>query len=513
MRPLLGFLVVAFTGSFLTATTPQEKPASQEAKRPGVDGNLVVTVGMSMIIDSPAAVLKLSIANGDFAEAVAITPKEVLINGKAPGETSLIVWQDGGARLIFDLTVRLSSHKLDAVRQQIARDFPDENISVTFDNDTAFVRGTVKDIFEAGRIMAIVASMGPRAVNLMRVNIPAEAPQILLKVRFADVDRSQSLNLGINFASTAFSQVTGISTGQFGGAGVDGTGTFDLSNALNVLLFRKDINLGATIEALQAKNLLQMLAEPNVMATSGQPASFIDGGKLPVPVLESAVTPGAVTIQFYPYGIQLNFLPEVTPRGTIHLKVTPEVSAPDYSNSVSVAGTTVPGFTSRRVDTEVELEPGQSFVIAGLLDNQTTETLNKIPGLANLPILGKLFQSRAKSKSNSELLVIVTPELVRPIPANQKLPELNFTTSFMEPNTRVPLRQPGMDQTGSVPVRPPKPSMPVEELMQQLEKQKSNPAQQMPNFPPSALPGSAHGSVPSSGLGGNAGNATGGASK
>lgn len=512
MRPLLGLLVVACTGSFLTATTPQEKPASQETKRPGVDGNLVVTVGMSMVIDSLAAVLKLSIANGDLAEAVAITPKEILINGKAPGETSLIVWQQGGSRLIYDLTVRMSSHRLDAVRRQIARDFPDEDISITFENETAFVRGTVRDAFEAGRVMAMAASIGPRAVNLLRVNVPPEAPQILLKVRFADVDRSQSLNLGINFASTAFNQVTGISTGQFGSAGVDGSGTFDLSTALNVLLFRKDLNLGATIEALQAKNLLQMLAEPNVMATSGQPASFHDGGKIPVPVLESSLTPGAVTIQYYPYGIQLNFLPEVTPRGTIHLKVTPEVSAPDYSNAVSIAGTTVPGFTSKRVDTEVELEAGQSFVIAGLLDNQTTETLNKIPGLASLPILGKLFQSRAKSKSNSELLVIVTPELVRPIPANQKPPELTYTTSFLEPNSHVPLRQPGIDQTGPVPIHPPNPTMPVEQLIQQLEKQKANPALQTPNSPLSPLPGPGLG-APASGVGGMGGNAAMGSSK
>jgi pilus assembly protein CpaC len=512
MRLLIGLLVAACTGSFLTATTPQEKPASQEAKRPGVNGNLVVTVGMSMIIDSPAAVVKLSIANGDLAEAVAITPKEILINGKTAGETSLIVWQEGGARLVYDLTVRISSHKLDALRRQIARDFPDEEISVTFENDTAFVRGTVRDTFEAARVMAMAASLGPKAVNLLRVNVPAEAPQILLKVRFADVDRSQSLNLGINFASTAFNQVTGISTGQFGAAGVDDTGTFNLSDALNVLLFRKDINLGATIEALQAKNLLQMLAEPNVMATSGQPASFIDGGKIPVPVLESSLTPGAVTVQFYPYGIQLNFLPEVTPRGTIHLRVTPEVSAPDYSNSVSVAGTTVPGFTSRRVDTEVELEAGQSFVIAGLLDNQTTETLNKIPGLANLPILGKLFQSRAKSKSNSELLVIVTPELVRPIPANRKLPELTYTTPFMEPNSRVPLRQPGIDQTGSLPTHPPNPSMPVEQLIQQLEKVKGNPAPQTPNSPPAPMMGPVPG-APASGAGGTSGSSSGAASK
>jgi pilus assembly protein CpaC len=395
------------------------------------------------------------------------------------------------------------------VRQQIARDFPDEDVSITFDNDTSFVRGTVKDTFAAARIMAMVSSLG-KSVNLLRVNIPAEEPQILLKVRFCDVDRSTSMNLGLNFASTAFNQTTGISTGQFGSSGITQTGqsgSFNLSDALNVLLFRKDINIGATIEALQAKNLLQVLAEPNVMATSGKPASFIDGGKIPVPVLESALTPGAVTIQYYPYGIQLNFLPEVTPRGTIHLKVTPEVSSPDYSNAVSVAGTTVPGFTTRRVDTEVELEAGQSFVIAGLLDSQTTETLNKIPGLASVPILGKLFQSRAKSKSNSELLVIVTPEFVRPIPAGQKPPEMNFPGTFMERNSTVPLRQPGLDSTGPVPVHPPNASMPVEQLIQQLEKQKANaaPLQLSPQAPPT-MPAPGNTGAPPAGVGGSGSN-------
>ncbi len=513
MRPLLGLLVVVCTGSFLTATTPQEKPASQEAKRPGVDGNLMVTVGMSMVIDSLAAVLKLSIANGDLAEAVAITPKEILINGKAPGETSLIVWQEGGARLVYDLTVRVSSHKVDAVRQQIARDFPDDDISITYDNDTAFVRGTVKDTVAAGRVMAMAASLGGKAVNLLRVTIPAQEPQILLKVRFCDVDRSQSIDLGLNLATTAFNQTTGISTGQFGAPGVDGTGAFNLSDALNVLLFRKDINLGVTIKALQAKNLLQMLAEPNVMATSGKEASFIDGGQIPIPVVQSSLTPGALTIEYRPFGIQLRFTPEITPRGTIRLSVTPEVSTVDFSNAVSVAGTTVPGFTTRRVQTEVELESGQSFVIAGLLDNTTTETLSKIPGLASLPILGKLFQSRSKSKSNSELLVIVTPELVRPIPAGQKIPELNYTSSFMDTNTKAPMRQPGIDQTGPVPVHPPNASMPVEQLIQQMEKQKANSAPMQQGQPQISPPQGGAMGAPPSGAGGTGGNSTGGNSK
>ncbi len=493
MRPLLGLLIVAGTGSFLTATVPQDAPAAQQPRRPGVNENLIVTVGMSMIIDSPVPVVRISIANNDLAEAVAVSPKEILINGKAAGETSLIVWQEGGARLVYDLMVRVSSHKLDVVRQQIARDFPDDDISINFENDTAFVRGTVKDTFAAARIMAMVGSLG-KAVNLLRVNIPAGEPQILLKVRFADVDRSSSSDLGLNLASNAFNQSTGISTGQFGSTGLDGSGNFSLSDALNVLLLRRDINLGVTIKALQAKNLLQMLAEPNVMATSGKEAMFHDGGEVPIPILQSSLTPGAVTIQYRQFGIQLRFLPEITPRGTIRLEVNPEVSSVDFSNAVSVAGTTVPGFTSRSVQTQVELEAGQSFVIAGLLDNETTETLSKIPGLSSLPVLGALFKSRTRSKNNSELLVIVTPEIVRPIPANVKVPELTYRQPFLEPNSDIPMRQPGMDVTGPVPAHPPGTTMPLEQLIQQQERLKNNPAPQAPNM--QQMPGSGQGAAP-----------------
>jgi pilus assembly protein CpaC len=467
------------------STTPQD--GAQAPKRPGIDGNLVVTVGMSMIIDSPVAVSKISIANGDLAEAVAVNPKEILINGKAPGQTSLIVWQQGGTRLVYDLTVRIASQKLDAVRQQVARDFPDEDITVTFDNDTVFVRGSVKDMYEAGRVMLIASTLG-KAVNLLRVNVPKQEPQILLKVRFMDVDRSASKQLGMNLASNAFNQTTGISTGQFGSAGVDPNTGFSLSDALNVLLFRKDLNLGVTIEALQSKNLLQMLAEPNVMATNGKAASFISGGEFPVPVVQGSQSLGAVTIQYHPYGIQLKFLPEITPRGTLRLGVTPEVSSLDFANAITISGTTVPATTTRRIDTEVELEFGQSFVIAGLLDNSTSSTLDKIPGLSSIPILGNLFKSRAISKSNTELLVIVTPELVRPIPADQKTPSLTYTEDWLPTNTNLPLRQPGIDSTGPVPVNPAIPTMPFEQLFQQQSKQAAQ------SSGPSAInPGAAQG--------------------
>ncbi len=483
-----------------------QSAAQQNPVRPGVDGNLIVTVGKSMIIDSPVQVEKISIANGELAEAVAVNPKEVLINGKAPGQTSLIVWQRGGTRLVYDLTVRMSPVRLDAVRQQIARDFPDEDINVTFDNDTAFVRGTVKNMIEAERVMAIVTTLG-KAVDLLRVQIPAEEPQILLKVRFADVDRSATTNLGLNIASTAFNQATGISTGQFGGQAIDSSGAFNLSDALNVLLLRRDINLGVTIQALASKNLLQMLAEPNVLAINGKVASFISGGEIPVPMVQSTAGPGAISVAYKEYGIKLSFLPVVTPRGTIRLQVQPEVSSLDYSNSVSISGTTVPGTTVRRIQTEVDLEDGQSFVIAGLLDRTTTETLSKIPGLANIPLFGKLFQSRALQRGNSELLIIVTPELVRPIPKGQKTPELRFPEPWLDPGARPP-RHPGVDTTGPVPTHPPVTSLPVEQLIQQQRQYQQQP-QGPSNTPAMPAPAPQPPTI-GGGLGGAASTGTGG---
>ncbi len=459
------------------AAPEQDKPADQPATPPagGFTGNLMVTVGKSITIDSPLNIQRIYYANGDLVEAVAINPKEVLITGKAPGVTTLMVWQQNGNRMMYELTVRPSPVRLDAVRQQIARDFPDDDINVTWDNDTAFVRGTVKDVNSADRVMAMVLTLG-KAINLLRVRIPQAEPQILLKVKFADVDRSASQQLGINLASAALGQDTGITTGQFGTTQVDNNGTFTLSQALNVLLFRKDINLGATIQALESKNLLQMLSEPNLLAINGQEASFLSGGQFPVPMVEGNTTLGTVTIMFKEYGIRLTFTPNVTPRGTIRLKVTPEVSSLDFANGVQISGFTVPALSTRKVDTEVELESGQSFLIAGLLDNNATESFSKIPGLGDIPVLGKLFQSRAITKKNTELLVIVTPELVRPIPQGQPVTQLKMPMTFLKTNTGAPMEHPGMDKTGPVPVHPPADSMPLEQLLQeQMKGQQTTP--------------------------------------
>jgi pilus assembly protein CpaC len=422
---------------------------------------LIVTVGKSMVIDSPTKIKRISAANSDLVETVPIGPKEVLVNGKLPGETTLIVWLENDSRLTYDLLVRPSPQRLEAVREQIARELPGGGVEVTLDNDTAFVRGRVSDIRVSDRVMAIAATLG-KTLNLLRVDVPQIEPQILLQVKFANVDRSAASDLGVDLASGAFNQSTAIGTGppisQTGGP------PFSLSQAVNIFLFRRDLNLAAAIHALETKRQLQLLAEPNLMVINNTPASFVAGGEFPVPVVQPGGSGSSISITFKEYGIKLGFRPVVTPRGTIRLQVAPEVSSLDYTNSVTVAGTTVPGTSTRRVQTEVELESGQSFVIAGLLDTQATESLSKIPGIGDIPLLGKLFQSKVVNRSNSELMVIITPEIVRPIPGGAAVPELEFPNPFLSRDRERAPRQPGIEQTGPVPVHPPAESIPVEQL-------------------------------------------------
>ncbi|HXM44049.1 MAG TPA: pilus assembly protein N-terminal domain-containing protein [Bryobacteraceae bacterium] len=454
-------------------------PALRAAELQAQNAPLVVTVGKSLVLDNAMNIQRISLANGDLAEAVAVNPREVLINGRAAGETSLIIWQQGGPRLLFDLTVRASNSKLDNVRGQLARELPDQDVSVYPEGESVFLHGTVKDLSSADRAAAIAGTLG-KVVNLLHVVTPAEEPQILLKVRFADVDRSVNSQLGINLFSTgALNTIGGTTTGQFAPPtiAVPAPGspvTAAVSNALNLFLFRPDLNLGATIAALESKNLLQILAEPNVMAMNGKQASFISGGEFPVPVVQGGSNIGAVTIQFREYGVKLNFTPTITPRGTIRLEVAPEVSSLDYSNGVVLNGFTVPALDTRKVQTQVELENGQSFAIAGLLNKNFNETLDKIPGIGDIPLLGKLFQSRVLTKSNSELLIMVTPEIVRPIPAGQARPEIPMPKPFIKESLKEAPRTPGIESTGPVPVKPQRETLPVEEL-QEMQKKEQGP--------------------------------------
>jgi len=402
----------------------------------GATTDVTVEVNCSAILDRPAGVKRISIANGDIAEAVATSTTEVIINGKTAGDTTLIVWDQTGSRSVLSVHVLPPSSKIDLVRDEITRE-AGQNVTLTAQDGLFFLNGTAKDLSSADRALDIASSLG-KVVNLLRVTTPAGQPQILLKVRFADIDRSISDQFAFNlFGGSPTKGTGGASTGQYGGnPQVSGLGTpqstATFSNLLNIFYFRPDINIGAILQDLASKNLLQLLAEPNLLTVSGKSASFLAGGEFPFPTLQGGGSGvGQVTIQFREFGIKLNFTPTITPRGTIRLEVKPEVSSLDYANGLTVSGFTVPGLDTRKVDTEVELKAGQSFVIAGLLNNQITEQLSRMPGLASIPLLGKLFQSRSVAKSNSELLILVTPELVTPIPEGEKLPELKLDQKFL----------------------------------------------------------------------------------
>lgn len=399
--------------------------------------DFTVGVNKSNILENQAGIKRIAVANPEVAEAVAVSKTELMVNGKTPGETSVIVWDLAGQRTIFDVHVDPEDPRPEAVRSELQRELSGQDVTFTYEGGFVFLRGTVNDITAADRAAAIVSTLG-KVVNLLRVKVPPAEPQVLLKVRFADVDRTALQQLGLNIVSTgATNTIGGISTGQFGAQP-----TFDFTQTpftttfnglLNVFLFRQDLNLGAAIQALQQKNIVQILAEPNLLTMSGHAANFLAGGEFPFPTLQGGgAGVGQITIQFREFGVRIHFLPVVTPRGTIQLAVTPEVSSLDYANGLSVSGFTVPGLDVRRVQSDVELASGQSFVIAGLLDNRTTENLSKMPGIGDIPLLGKLFQSRNIQKTNSELLVLVTPEIVQPIPANVKPPEVKMPAARMK---------------------------------------------------------------------------------
>ncbi len=429
----------------------QDSPASAQTAVPAQDSTneLSVAVGKTVLVDLARPISRVSLGLGDIAETHAISPTEVMINGKAPGETSLIIWDTKGGRQFFNITVRASNSavndNMEAIRRELRLELPGQTVKVSNENGNVFLRGTVKDLISSKRAVEI-AAMGGKVINLLDVTVPASDPQILLKVRFASVDRNKAKQLGINFFSSGFGNtIGGIATGEYSppaiATGAPGTpATVSGLNETNIFGFLPGLNVGATLQALETTGVVETLAEPNILAVNGKEASFLAGGEYPYPVAQGSTTGlSTITISFKEYGIRLNFVPTVTPRGTIRLQVAPEVSTLDTAHSVEVSGFDVPAITSRKMKTEIELGDGQSFIIAGLLDNEETESLQKIPFLGDIPVLGKFFQSMTRTKTNTELIVICTAELVAPIPAGEPLPQLKYPTPFLPPNTAIPM--------------------------------------------------------------------------
>ena len=395
-----------------------------------------LTIGKSIVIDYPADIARISTSNADIVDASPVTGREVLVHGKAFGTVTLVVWSKAGQRNFYNITVE---QNLEPLRKLLKDTFPNEDIHVQSSRDSLSLTGRVSSKAVSDQATALAAPFGKTVVNYLQTAEGPAEKQILLRIKFAELDRSAANSFAVNLVSTGATNTIGsTSTGQFGSttpASIGGGAptTFSISNALNIFAFRPDLNLGAFIEALEQHNLLQTWDEPTLMTSDGKEASFLVGGEFPIPVLQGGANSGAVTIQFREFGVRLTFTPNITGHNNIRLHVKPEVSALDYSNALSFNGFTIPALSSRKMETNVELGEGQSFVIAGLIDNQITETLSRIPGLSSLPILGNLFKSKSISKSDTELVVLVTPEITLPLQPGDVKPSVPMPHPFLVP--------------------------------------------------------------------------------
>ena len=431
--------ILLLSGMLLVSLVPASLvlEASQAGMEPP---KLRVLLGKSLIVNSDEPLRRVSVSNPEIAAALVITERQVLIHGLRAEIVSLILWTQEEQPRTFDLEVLLD---LARAREVVKRMVPDEPIEVSQTGGALILTGTVSSPVAESRALAVARTQSNNVVNLL--GVAENRDMVLLQVRFAEVDRARSREFGINIFSTGGANTFGtLTTQQFGAVSSPGTvggviggelsgstGEFRLGELLNLFVFRTDINLGMTIRALEAQNLLQILAEPNILALNGQEASFLAGGEFPFPVIQGGQS-NAITIQFREFGIRLVFTPEIQLDGLIRLKVLPEVSSLDFANAVSIAGFLIPALSTRRAETMVELRDGQSFAIAGLLDNRLIKTANKIPLLGDIPVLGKLFRSYSIDKSNTELLVTVTPRLVNALEVDQ-LPEgPNFPIPFMD---------------------------------------------------------------------------------
>jgi len=471
----LSLVLCAWSGLQAQIAPPPVQPATISSQDSA--NELSVGVGKTVLVDCTWPIARVAIGQGDLAEVHATSPTEIMVEGRTVGETSLIIWDTHGGRQFFNVTVRASASALhdhlDAIRRELKAELPGDSLKVSSENGSIFLRGTVKDLISSDRAVKI-ASTGGKVVNLLNVSVPASDPQILLKVRFISIDRTKETKFGINIYSNGFGNtIGGISTGDLTTTIPGGSSKATVTGGTtptNISAFYPGLNIGATIQALKTNVGAQVLAEPNLLASNGKQASFLAGGEYPYPMVQggSGGAGASISISFKEYGVRLNFIPTITPRGTIRLQVAPEVSALDFGNAVEVSGFNVPALTTRKVKTEVELADGQSFVIGGLLDNTESETFAKIPFVGDIPILGKLFQSTQKTKANTELIVIVTPEIVAPIPAGAPLPDLKLLGKFLPPNSGIPMNTPDAKTAANTPAPAP-PTIPVEKLVDSLK--------------------------------------------
>ena len=383
------------------------------ANKEGIPIN--VLVGQSRVINFDRSIGRFSISNPEVAEAVMVSPNQVLVNGKTFGQVNFIAWEKSDQKfIVFDVFVRANLSLIDS---QIRALFPRDDIRLSQANGSVVLSGTVAEPQSAQQADAVVQAAGFKTVNMLQSPV-TNITQVQLSIRVAEVSRNKLKDLGSSWVTTG--QTSGFASG--GGPATLGTSdspsellTQFAGSAVNLFLFNQSLGTGAFIKALKTTGALRALAEPNLIAMNGQTASFLAGGEFPIPVVQGSSGNSAVSIQFKEYGVRLTFKPTIIDEDHIRLELEPEVSTIDFANGVRFNGFVIPALRTRRAKTGVELRDGQSFALAGLLDNNETESISKIPGLGDIPILGNLFKSKSFQRQESELMFIVTADLVKPV--------------------------------------------------------------------------------------------------
>ena len=408
---LLASLITIFATSIAHAQENSYKASFGQTKE-SIAVN--VLVGQSRVINFDRPVGRFSVSNPDIAEAILITPDQVLVNGKAFGQVNFIAWeQTGGQFLVFDVYVRANLSLIDS---QVRALFPNDDIRLSQANGSVVISGSVSNAATSAQVQSVIEAANFKTVNMLTSPVGA-ATQVQLQVRVAEVNRNKLRDYGTSF-------LTNGATGGYANSGggpsqisdsVIGSASALLQPALNVLLFNRSINTAAMLKLLRTEGAFRELAEPNLIAMNGQQASFLAGGEFPVPVLQTGNGNNGITIIWKEYGIRLNFKPTIIDEDHIRLELEPEVSTIDFTNGVRFNGFVVPALRTRRAKTGVELRDGQSFALAGLLDNTETKTLSRIPIVSDIPVIGALFKSKSFEKKETELMFFVTAIMVKPV--------------------------------------------------------------------------------------------------
>lgn len=431
MAPILLIWMMGWT-PVLTQAPPSVEPGDESAGAVLDAIPVSLLVGRSTVLEVGSPIARVSLTSAEVADVLVTSSTQLLVNGKTPGTISMFVWERAGSLRRYEIAVLRDLARL---QTQLVELFPGEAITAQSNGRQIVLSGTISSKEIAARAVDVAAGFVERREDVVTLlQLPTQRPQsnqVLLRVRFAEVSRSALTELGLSL----FTSPTGVrntlgrittqqfpspdfediewskDSSEFGTPVASSSGKFTFSDFLNFFILSERYDLGVLVRALQSRGLFQSLAEPNLVAESGTEASFLAGGEFPIPIAQGSGANIGVSVQFKEFGVRLSFTPTVV-GDRVHLRVRPEVSVLDFANAVILGGFRIPALTTRRTETELELRDGQTFAIAGLMNNSMTQTLQKVPGLGDIPILGYLFRSKAAQKDQTELVVMITPHIL-----------------------------------------------------------------------------------------------------